>query len=172
MALDIGKLVSEAIAVFKEGKDASKKLRIINSDSLAFTRWVYETGTFIDEDDFILIISKETLSAEFEEYLAEYLPEEEKRELTDDNLYEFLITCFEREECVSLHFAQVKDVCLTCEAESLGQSGFNFSSLLLWNSREIAIEQYKNLDYFLCDKVMPPKDEVVALLQQKLNALE
>jgi len=172
MTLDIGRLVSGAIAVFKEENDTSEKLCAINSDSLSFTRWVYETGTFIDEDDFILIISKETLSAEFEEYLAEYLPEEEKRELTDDNLYEFLITCFEREECVSLHFAQVKDVCLTCEAESLGQSGFNFSSLLLWNSREIAIEQYKNLDYFLYDKVMPPRDEVVALLREKLNALE
>lgn len=171
MALDIGKLVSEAIAVFKEGKDASKKLRIINSDSVAFTYWVYETGTFIDEDDFILIIHKETLSGEFEEYL-EYLPKEEIKELTDDNLYEFLISCFEREECVSLHFAQEEDFCLTCEAESFGQSGFNFSSLLLWNSRETAIEQYKNLDYFLCDEVMPPKDEVVALLQQKLNALE
>ena len=170
--MNIGKIVSEAIAVFKEEKDISKKLGMINSDSLTFTRWIYETGTFIDEDDFILIISKETLSAEFEEYLVEYLPEEEKRELTDDNLYEFLISCFEREECVSLHFAQVKDVCLTCEAESLGQSGFNFSSLLLWSRRETAIEQYKKLDYFLYDKVMPPKNEVVALLREKLNSLE
>jgi hypothetical protein len=169
MALDIGKLVSEAIAVFKEGKDASKKLRIINSDSLAFTHWVYETGTFIDEDDFILIINKETLSAEFEEYFAEHLSEEEKKELTDDNLYEFLISSFEQEECTSLHFTQVKGICLTCEAESMGQGGFQFSSFGLYDSRAIASESYKNIGYYLYGDPMPLKGEVVKLLRQTLN---
>lgn len=165
--MEIQQIINEIILDVRAGKSVAKKLTAINSDAEALTAWVYETNQF--EDDFVLIIHRENLVEAFDDYRDGYLSEEEKNELTDDDLWNFLISNFEDENCISLHFSQVGDICLTCEAESMGQGGFQFSSFGLYDSRAIASESYKNIGYYLYGDPMPLKAEVVKLLRQRLN---
>jgi hypothetical protein len=165
--MEIQQIINEIILDVGAGKSVAKKLTAINSDTEALTAWVYETNQFVD--DFVLIIHRGNLVEAFDDYCDGYLSEEEKNELTDDDLWNFLISNLEDENCISLHFTKVGDICLTCEAESMGQGGFHFSSFGLHESGTTARESYKNLGYYLYDDPMPSKAEVVKLLRQRLN---
>lgn len=164
--MTIKQMVNNIISDFGAGKSVAEKLTKINSDTESLTAWAYEFFT----DNFVFIIHREGLVEAFENHCDGNLSEEEKNEQTDDDLWNFLISEFEDEDCTSLHFIQVKDICLTCEADSMGQGGLRFSSLGLFENKTAASESYKSRGYYLCDDPMPSKSEVVNLLRQKLNA--
>lgn len=166
--MEIQHMINEIILEASAGKSVAEKLAAINSDTESLTAWVYETNQFLDEDDFVLIVHRENLGKAFDDYCDGYLSEEEKNELTDNDLWNFLISNLEQEDCVSLHFTQIEDIWLTCEAESMGQGGFHFSSLGLHESKISAKKSYKKLGYYLYDDPMPSKVEVVKLLRQRL----
>lgn len=168
--MEIQHMINDILLDAGAGKSVAEKLSAINSDTEALTAWVYETNQFVNEDDFVLIIHRENLLEAFDDYCDGYLTEEEKNELTDNDLWNFLISNLEQEDCISLHFAQIEDIWLTCEAESMGQGGFHFSSLELHESKTSAKKSYKKLGYFLYDDPMPSKVEVVKLLRKRLDS--
>ena len=159
--MNIDDIFPEIVQDFKSGASVEDKLSSINLNPLDLTEWVYSSGLFMDTSDFLLIIHRDVV---FESIAEMDETETEISNKSDGDFAKHFESLTEDEFCISLHIEEKDGVFMHCQAESLGQGGFEFSNFGIALSRSEIIEEYENGGFFMMDgNKYHPKIEVIVL---------